>query len=411
MSWVDRRNLRGGASFRGVPFYVDAIAKEQGRRTVVHRFPGREEVLVQDLGLDAERFRVQAYVIGPDYDTDLARLEEALLAGGPGQLVHPWRGRFDVEIVGPIQTQESKREGGMALVSFEAIVLPDDLRLPPTRRDTRARVDLDASAFRDAASAEFVAAFSTASLPDELVASSLSVLDQATQHLAALNSSAHHYIGAVNEVAADIAEFTQEAASLIRAPARMADALAGVVANAYAAVASVRGAVLGTVYRVTRMLTDEALSMRDFGGDLAPIPTPTAQRQQEADNRDAMLQFFRGLAAAELSRAIAGAPFASFSRARAARDAVAELLDSVSYGAGDESYEALSALRASIVEHLDEVAAGLPELAIYTPAQELPALLIAHLLYGDARREAEIVERNDPPHPGLISHPLEVLNA
>lgn len=411
MSWVDRRNLRGGASFRGVPFYVDAIAKEQGRRTVVHRFPGREEVLVQDLGLDAERFRVQAYVIGPDYDTDLARLEEALLAGGPGQLVHPWRGIYTVEVVGPVQTQESKREGGMASVTFEALVRPDELRLPPTRRDTRARVSLDASALREASMVEFVAGFSADALPDDALASSISMLDQATQHLVALNSSANHYIGVANEVAADIAEFTQAATSLIRAPARMADALSGIVANTYAAIASVRGAALGTVYRVTRMLTDEALSMRDFGGDLAPIPTPTAQREREAQNRDAVLQFFRVVAAAELSRAIAGAPFASFSRARAARDAVSALLDSVSYGAGDESYEALSALRASIVEHLDEVAAALPELAIYTPAQELPALLIAHLLYGDARREAEIVERNDPPHPGLISHPLEVLNA
>lgn len=409
MSWIERRNLRGGASFRGVPFYVEVIGRERGRRTVVHRFPGREEVLVQDLGLDAERFNVQAYVIGPDYDVQLARLEEALLKGGRGELVHPWRGRRTVEVVGPVQTSESKRDGGMASVSFEVLVHPEE-QVPPSRPDTRARVDLAATAARDAAIAEYVAAF-TPSLPDDYLASSVSVLDQATSHLAALNSSTHHYIGAVNEVAADIAELTQETTALIRTPARMADALAGVAANAYASIASVAGATLSTRYRVTRMLTDEAHAMRGFGADLPPIAAPTAQRAVEAENRRATLQFFRGVAAAELSRSLAGAPFASFSRARAARNAVAELLDAVALEAADATYEALSSLRAAIVEHLDIVASALPELATYTPPRELPAILIAHLLYGDARREAELVARNDPPHPGLITRPLEVLNA
>lgn len=71
MSW---KNKLRPASFRGASFGVESHQTEQGRRTQVHEYPGRDDPYVEDLGLqDVRRAVVQAV---PDAQNELPRLRE-----------------------------------------------------------------------------------------------------------------------------------------------------------------------------------------------------------------------------------------------------------------------------------------------------------------------------------------------
>src|SRR5690242_9849623 len=116
MSWVDR--LRP-ASFRGVPFRVDTLDTDLGRRVTIHRFAGRSDIEDDDQGPDARTYQIAAYVIGNDYDVALEQPEAALMQGGTGPLVHPTRGEKSVVVHERIKVRENPaKEGGFASVTF-----------------------------------------------------------------------------------------------------------------------------------------------------------------------------------------------------------------------------------------------------------------------------------------------------
>ena len=78
----------------------------------------------------------------------------------------------------------------------------------------------------------------------------------------------------------------------------------------------------------------------------------------------------------------------------------------------DAVYTALVTLRAAVSEDLRTRAVALPGMTSYTPQRTLPALVVAHRLYGDATRADEIAVRNNVPHPGALRGgiALEVLS-
>ena len=79
--------------------------------------------------------------------------------------------------------------------------------------------------------------------------------------------------------------------------------------------------------------------------------------------------------------------------------------------AGDELYPALVALRAALVADIAARGANLPGVVNFTPAAVLPAVVIAHRLYGDATQADSLIARNAIRHPGFVpaGEPLEVL--
>jgi prophage DNA circulation protein len=110
MSWRD--DLRP-ASFRGVPFYVAANSRTNGRRGFTYEFAKGDRSLDEDLGKRVTRVSVSGYVIGDDYDLQADALERALNREGGGTLVLPTLGRMFMRCeFGP--RAERKEEGGIA---------------------------------------------------------------------------------------------------------------------------------------------------------------------------------------------------------------------------------------------------------------------------------------------------------
>ncbi|MGU3475637.1 DNA circularization N-terminal domain-containing protein [Methylobacterium sp. D48H] len=110
MSWRD--DLRP-ASFRGVPFYVAANSRTNGRRGFTYEFAKGDRSLDEDLGRRVTRVAVSGYVIGDDYDLQADALEAALNREGGGTLILPTLGRMFMRCeFGP--RAERKEEGGIA---------------------------------------------------------------------------------------------------------------------------------------------------------------------------------------------------------------------------------------------------------------------------------------------------------
>ena len=91
--WRERKQ---GASFRGVPFWLDTDSVNVGRRTQLHEFPQRDQPFVEDLGRRTRQYKFSGFVVGDDCLSQRDRLLTALDTPGPGELVHPWFGRMTV---------------------------------------------------------------------------------------------------------------------------------------------------------------------------------------------------------------------------------------------------------------------------------------------------------------------------
>lgn len=120
MSWRD--NL-WGASFRKAHFKVLSSNTSVGRRNVVHQYPFREDLYVEDLGGDTDEFLVEGYIVQNkendyDYFTERDLLIKELKKPGPGTLHHPFWGQLIVSLVGKATIKESFSEGGIARFSI-----------------------------------------------------------------------------------------------------------------------------------------------------------------------------------------------------------------------------------------------------------------------------------------------------
>ena len=178
MAWKDR--LRP-ASFRQAAFGVEAHSSEQGRRVVVHEYPGRDKPYVEDLGAKARGFTLRGFVVGKDYQQARDALLDAANAPGPGQLVHPYFGVLRV-VCTAVSVSESGEAGGMAVFDL-TFVEAGESRYPAAETDPAGSL-LDAADTLDGQLAEaFGKWFDLDGLPDFLSRDNLQALTERIQRL------------------------------------------------------------------------------------------------------------------------------------------------------------------------------------------------------------------------------------
>jgi prophage DNA circulation protein len=376
MSWRDRLQR---ATFRGVFFHVELSALETGRRVAVHEFPGREIPQAEDLGRKARAFTVEAFVLGPDYDTDRDALRLALEQRGPGTLVHPRFGRMTVQ-AGTVSLRETTAEGGMAVFSI-AFHEVSDLRAA-TAPDTQGRLRAAAAKSIAESIADFGKKFSALGMAADLVRE--------------LERNVSDVLSAVENLTTDVAN---NVAAVIRSPANLAALVAGSLNRLRAA--------------VNTPLDAFNLYQSLFGATAKPAVSPynTPTRQRQAASRAALEQLVRRIAVGEAATSLAEAEFESTNQAARASAALTGAIDALQADAPDALFGALVDLRAAAVRDVAARGANLAQVVRHTPPVTLPALVIAHQLHGDATREGEIAARNKIAHPGFVpgGTALEVL--
>lgn len=393
MSW---RDLLQPASFRGVPFKVESADGSGGRRAETHEYPLRDTPWTEDLGRKARTGSLTAYVLGADYMAARDALIAALEAAGAGTLVHRYWGELQV-VVTDYRISESSGEGGIARFSI-SFAEAGSQQFPAARLDTAEALAGQVQTIRAAAQKSFADAHQVDGFPGWVSDAAVSDFDRALGAIDALTATLTPDLALLAEIQLDAGRVADSVSALIRVPSDAAAAIADRIralaqipsrpVNAFAALAGL------------------------FGHDSTPAPAPTTpSNRQAAVNRAATAALTRQLAVAEAAGLLQRADFDSANAAAEARDTVLAAIESEAATTTDDAlFRALSALAAAATRAVAARSDSLARIGTVRYSATLPALVVAHRVYGDASRADEIVSRNRVRHPGFVPGgvPLEV---
>lgn len=112
------------ASWKGVPFHVDSSSDEFGRRGAQYEYPLSEENGYKDLGRKIRRFKVEGYLIGADQVAMTVAMAFAAESPEPGMLTHPVYGPqlcACVQLTTSIDYRTAKRRTKLSFDLIEAM--------------------------------------------------------------------------------------------------------------------------------------------------------------------------------------------------------------------------------------------------------------------------------------------------
>lgn len=401
MSWLE--TLQGTpAMVGGVKAVFGSISSTVARRVAVHRLVGAG-VRVQDLGDDVYEHTLELEAIGADYMVKRNALEAVLRRGGPLVIKTGHRGELTVQVTSPITSREAFRDGSIAVLTFTCIEL-DDRQPQLIKPAVDGLVASSAAAVITASEVSFAGTWN-GSLPGALLDSATTEIGRASAFIGKANRAIASQISGVGNLSYEVGNLSNQAATLVSQPSALAAQMVAAVGTAFESVRNLEGAVYGV--KDALLAAGSALLAFILPADSGAV---TTARQAEESNRRALEQLVRVVGFGELCRTVVVVPFNSVDDAVVVKDQIVEWSDLVSTSTDSELYTELQNLRRLTGEHLAQVAKTLPEVRSYEPLANLPAFVVAHDLYGDATRAAELVARNAVSHPGFVGYgPLEVL--
>lgn len=398
MSWEDR--LRE-ASFRGVPFKVAQGSTTAGRRFVIHQFVNRTLPYAEDLGRKALTFKIEAFVLGDDYDLERDTLLNAVQEPGPGVLVHPNLGRKTVACLKG-EVLEEFGSNRLAIISLEFTEVGEK-RFPDSSPDHLALSDKAAESVIASASEEFSSIFDADKVQQIVKDDAVSIFRKAVQSVEKIVGTIEQAEEDAARSAATIDRYKRETFEFITSP--------GIAAQRYLAVLDILN---GT--RSYKKLATGLRAFYTFGSDQSEIANrPSVSSRKLKDNRDVQNRFIRASALAKLGQAASRASlpdsldvspedgFSSVAEAALFRDELNGEIDGLLKETRDDSlYVSLVDLRNGIANSVPGNSSRLKIVRTHTTTKTVPSLVLAHNLYGDAAREEEITVRNTIEKPGFI---------
>lgn len=404
---ADWRNELVDASLDGIPFGYLTSASSFGRRQQMYEYANRDTPRFKDLGRRARRFTLSAFVIAraengfnhlPDRDRIIAAVESA----GDHVLMHPYYGRLPIRIVGEVPMLESTAEGGWAKFTLNCVrVSETNLRtVPDSAGQVRTFVEVGVSAFADNTNLK------TQGFLDFVVNAAVRGVNDASSAMRRVNGKISAKLGLIDQTRAAIDAFDKEVNTLISTPDQLTNKFAALMRSTLGlAKTSMRASppsLFQSFFRRHEILMESHRELVAFAVLDAAPPLVTDQRVQEQTNQDANQLMVRGLSVVETSNTLIELDIPSADAAQAIGDQLADDLDDIIEGdVPDQIFEALYDLRGAILNHLDTTAQNLPRIVRVKLPRTIPTLLWAHQLYGDARREQELLERNGIRHPLL----------
>lgn len=425
MSWRDR--LRK-ATYKGVPFFYEGVTSTIGRRTQVTDLPGRDVPHAEDKGRTTRRFRVTAYVLGPDYDVDRDRMVRAIEGErqGAGLLVHPYWGNRQVRVVGDVPVHETTREGGMARFEITFVDVTEE-GLPVRRRDAQAELDSASDKVLSAVREAFEDVFSIAEAVQDIRDQAEAAVETVSEAIGEVKAVIEQAVGIVGEGQKLINDLAAEARILIALPGQLAEQIVGAVESVIGTVTGLVDGAERAINSLTAPFKSGSVSDRHRATvlmrawrelhaieDSLPVVVETSGQQAlRAANQAALVHFVRVVAVTETCRVAGEITFDSFDQAAAVRDELATAIDELLHEADDDTFSRLMDLRATLHRRVTDSAETLPRIVEVEVTSPTPALVLAHRIYGDATRDAEIINRNNIRNPAIIpaGTTLKVLSA
>lgn len=381
MSWRD--DLLP-ASYNDVPFSYMEHDASGGRRLDVHEFPNRDRATIIDLGRKATELSVDAVLIGDDYLARRDRLLAELDRGGVGQLSHPYLGLLRVG-VRSWRLSETIERGRGCRISM-TFVVGDAVTAGAAIPMTADKVSLAAAALTRVNTTGLAAVKKPTSPASvlERVAQLQSLASQLTTHVSQLRGWAD---------------------STLVAPLANVLRSAQAIRNDLQALVTLPGTLADTLSSLAQGIANLFEQDSDAGFAVA-----MSWATQPAEDPFSAWLALEGVAHA--ARFMSQRTFDTSSSAIEAQSALLAAIETLQDSAPDEIYVALIDVRAAVVADVTVRAGQLPQITTYTPRAVLPALVVAHLIYGDAAWADDVVARNGVRHPGFVpgGQSLEVLS-
>jgi prophage DNA circulation protein len=409
------------ASFRGVSFLIPQTSVPVGMKGPLHEFPQRDTPFFEQMGKQAQVHKMTAWVVGDDCFERRDKLIEALQTPGPGELVHPWLGRLQVK-VGECEMGHDRTQGGM--VTFELTFYPDlPLQSPSTKVNTQQQVVKSSTSLLDSSLGRYQSAMAkvnTARLGLLQMRNNLSGVYGVIQQQFA------PFMGTFSTLTGFVQSLMNSPGSLSSLFSSYFSTFAG--SNFFSTSGSGRGS--GGGYRAALAETaqqSQAASAIDTVSPLGSQDTQVASQATANLVQDALL--------VQIGLIVSDMPVAQQPAAPNAvppveqqalqplerpevpvaddvlelRDELNETIHTAALKADPAHYLVLNNHRLALVRHLTAVAASGVRLVDVTPPETLSVLVLAYRRFGDATREAEVVQRNRIRHPGFVpARPIKI---
>jgi len=443
------------ASYRGVPFFVEATEDEFARRGAHHQFPQRDKGVWEDLGKDDTVYTITGYVteLSPGgYKEARDKLIEACTAGGIGDFIHPYYGTKKVQCTS-CRVSHDDHKNGMA--NFSLSFIEADEPAPRAGADnSAAKVNDAADAAQDATVDAFADGWNLGDVPGYVYDAAKDLVQDVADNLKEL-------AGPLPGILEDTSKFVDGAARLLGVVSealddpmtfflRQADALTGgLLGKGLALGQSIAGLgrmlslfsgtekqayqtqqnfmAMGTLGSATGKewpavpMANQRTQAQAAGtpasatvSKKAAVPV-TPNRAMQAKNQEVLRAVVERTAVIEACRMTPYMPLESRTEAVTVRDTLTEHLDRLAESAPARLYKRLEELRAAVVADLTRRGPELSRVGSYTPKVTRPALVLAYELYRDigldGSRATELAARNHIAHPGFMpgGQTLEVM--
>ena len=398
------------ASFRGVPFEVEASGITVGRRTVVHEYPQRDRPYVEDMGRATRNITLQCFVVGSDYLEQAQALMHELEEPGPGTLIHPWLGEMEVTItsVSELQFDQGLGVASVTITATEA----GDLDFPAVTADEDTEALEAADAVEKSAVEKFCEDFDLSTI-NEWVDSALegSLLD-------ALNFVSAGDLGKLFDYAEGVANLADKAMALLSTdPKIFATRLAGALGlSRWATTVSAWRGVAKSLKNLCRhdKLKARTKAYAERKGEPMSDVTRQVMKSQAAIEtlvRQLLIAQMVGVSTLVATSKDVSSPDGeedtrtttrSYDEIVELRDELCQVLDDeLLMEENDEMYQVLDEARTAIFDVLTHKADALQHVVIVKPDDVFPAVVLAYDYHDDAGRDLEIARRNSVEHEGF----------
>lgn len=403
MAW-EKRLL--DASFRGIVFDCQLADDDWERHAVEHSRPFVDGAEMEDLGRGARRIRMKAIFFGDDYEDRLEKFLKALDEPGPGDLVHPVFGPLKAQVSTPHVHHEAENvDQAEVEVTFTESALSRPIFADATAGQKAAGIGGKTAGARSAAA---------------------EVLASVVARCADANAMARSGLRAIAEMKGQAGGLLTSGAGILTAPASWAADLASLVRG----VVDLRGfgasSLLPDFSAVFEALTSAILLPGSSRHGTAASGSTTSGSEDDAaaipvtegpelDTVIAHVKLERALGVAEAAQLVleseAETPTLTPDEVEAVAADTRELLQA-SIETYQEQYpveqaravaEPLRDVALAVQDAAKAVVEARPPLVAHTVSGRTCPRLLAHRIYGDHGRAAEIVRLNKMADPNFLS--------
>lgn len=382
------------ASFKGVPFWVEKDMERGGRRLAVHQFPNRDDPYIEDLGSEARRYELVAYVASDSADADASALVGVFDSAGAGLLVLPMQGPTQAWCHTFSRDRERDRAG---YVAFQVAFVRDGASSSIVSADYLAQLVFDAAAGVASAAA------SAAPLLVDLVRRPGWMAGNVVSELQGVAATLETVRAGAVLAAADSASLATRLNSFYASIPPAASSVTGLDATILAPAFAIAGDLAAAM---TPVAATAAFTLA-LGSNAPPAPSgQSGSSTIDYANRVALWAIGDLVLLSALTQATISAPYASRDDAVAARAPLLAAFDAglnaAAGGLNADVYVAIENLRDAATRALAAVAANLSPLTVVAANASMPSLYWAWRLYGDPLRAADLVARNAVRHPSFM---------